>query len=79
MKKKNQNEKKFTGLYDIEHLLILISTVTRCLFISSFAFWVGIPKGIIGSTIRLSICVTTWEVRKYKSMIKKKRRSMKKY
>ena len=69
----------FTKLYDIEHLLILISTVTRCLFISSFAFWVGIPKGIISSTIRLKICVITWGVRKYKSMIKKKRRSMKKY
>ena len=33
----------------IEHLLILISTVTGCVSISAFAFLIGIPIGIKSS------------------------------
>ena len=42
-----------------EHLLILISTVTGCVSISDFASLVGIPIGIMSSTIGLKICVIT--------------------
>ena len=34
---------KFIQLNYIEHLLILISTITGCVSISSFAYLVGIP------------------------------------
>ena len=60
----NQNElmsKKHKKVYRvlkyIEHLLILISTVTGCASISSFASLVGSPIGITSFAIRLKICV----------------------
>ena len=47
----------------IEHLLILISTVTGCVSISAFA-----------SLIRLKLCEITAGIKKYKSIIKKKKK-----
>ena len=38
----NKHEKVDRVLNYIEHLLILISTVSGCIFISAFAFLVGI-------------------------------------
>ena len=35
----------------VEHLLILASTVTGCVFISTFAYLVGIPVGIENSAV----------------------------
>ena len=55
----------------LEHLLILISTVTRCVCIS--ASLVGIPIEIISSLVRLKICVITPGTKKYKSLTKKKK------
>ena len=43
----------------IEHSLILISTVTGCIFISAFASLVGIFIGITDPGIGLKICVIT--------------------
>ena len=60
----------------IEQSLIAISTITRCASISAFAPLVGIPIGIASSTIGLKICVITAGIKKYKSIIKKKERSM---
>ena len=55
--------KKYKKVYIVlnytEHLLILISTVTGCVSISDFASLVGIPIGIMSSTIGLKICVIT--------------------
>ena len=55
--------KKYKKVYRVlnytEHLLILISTVTGCVSISDFASLVGIPIGIMSSTIGLKICVIT--------------------
>ena len=39
----------------IEHLLILVSTVTGCVFISDFVSLFGISVGITSSTIGLKI------------------------
>ena len=39
----------------IEHLLILVSTVTGCVFISDFVSLLGISVGITSSTIGLKI------------------------
>ena len=56
----------------IEHLLILITTGTGCVYISVFAFLVGISIGITGSAIALKICVITARIKRYKSIIRKK-------
>ena len=49
----------------IEHLLILISTVTGCVSISDFASLVIIPIGITSPTIGLNFCVITAGIEKY--------------
>ena len=56
----------------IDHSLILISTITGCVYIFSFATLVGIPIGITSSETGLKICVITAGIKKYKSIIKKK-------
>ena len=43
----------------IEHLLILVSTITSCVSISAFTSLVGIPISITSSAIGLKICVIT--------------------
>ena len=43
----------------IEHLLILVSTITSCVSIFAFTSLVGIPIGITSSAIGLKICVIT--------------------
>ena len=58
----------------IEHLLILISTVTGRVFISTFATLVGIPIEIMSSAVRLIICVITAGIKKSKSIIQKKKK-----
>ena len=80
MEEVNQNDlmsekhKKGWGVLNyIDHSLIVISTITRCVSISAFASLVGIPIGIASSTIGFRICVITTGVKKYKSIIKKKR------
>ena len=58
----------------IENLLILISAVTGCVSISAFASLADIPVGITSSAIGLKICVITAGIKKYKSIIKKKKK-----
>ena len=58
----------------IKHFLILASTIMGCISCSAFACLVGIPKGITSSAKGLQICAMTGRIKKYKSMIKKKRR-----
>ena len=55
-------------------LLIIISTITGCACICAFASLVGIPIGITSSAIGLKICAVTAGIRKYKSIIKKKKK-----
>ena len=78
----NQNElrsKKHkqicTTLNYIEHFPILASTITGCVSISAFASLIGIPIGITSSAIGLKICAITAGIKKYKSIIKKKRKT----
>ena len=58
----------------VEHLIILVSTVTDCVSISAFASLVWVPVGITSSAIGIKICATTGEIKKYKSVIKKKKK-----
>ena len=60
----------------VEHLLILVSRITGCVSISAFASLVCIPVGITKSAIEIKICVITVGIKKYKSIKKKKKKSM---
>ena len=63
-----------TTLNFIEHIFILASTITRCLSISAFTSIVGIPLEITSSAIGSKICAITAGIKKYKSIIKKKKK-----
>ena len=67
-------QKASTTLNYIEHFLILACTITGCVSISAFASLVGIPIGITSSSIGLKICAITVGIKKYKSIIKKKKK-----
>ena len=69
-----KHKKICTTLNYIEHFLILASTITGCISISAFASLIGIPIGITSSAIGLKICAITAGIKKYKSIIKKKKR-----
>ena len=58
----------------IKHFLILASTITGCISVSAFACLVGIPKGITSSAKGLQIFAITAGIKKYKSIIKKKKK-----
>ena len=58
----------------ILNLLIAISTINECVFISAFASLVGILVGVASSTIGLKICVITAAIKNYESIIKKQKR-----
>ena len=57
-----------------EHLLILVSTVTGCIWISTFASLVCVPVSIASSAVGIEICTITSRIKKYKSLIKKKKK-----
>ena len=67
------HKKVCRGLNYSDHLLIVISTITGCVSISAFASLVGIPIGISSSAIGLKICAITAGIKKYQSIIKKKK------
>ena len=69
-----KHKKVCTTLNYIEHFLVLTSTITRFISISVFAFLLGIPIGIATSEIGLKICAITAGIKKYKSIIKKKKK-----
>ena len=77
-----KHKKVCTTLIYIEHFFILASTITGCISISAFASLVGIAIGItssaiglkICSAIGLKICAKTIGIKKYKSIIKKKKK-----
>ena len=69
----SKKHKKFCLNY-IEQFLILGSAITGCVSISAFASLVGIPVRITNSPIGLKICVITAAIKKYKLVIKKKKK-----
>ena len=54
-------------------MFILVSTVTGCVSLSSFASLVCISVVITSSAIGIKICAITAEIENYKSIIKKKK------
>ena len=61
-----KHEKVGRILNYIEHLHVIISTITEWLSISAFASLVGISIGITSSAIGVKICVITTAIKKYK-------------
>ena len=71
----SKKQSKFcTTLNYIKYFLILASTITGCYLISAFASLIGIPIGITSSAIRLKVCTIAAEIKKCKSIIKKKKK-----
>ena len=71
----NKKHKKVCRVLNyIEYSLILISTVTGCVSISAVASLAGTLIGITSSAVGLKICVSTAGIKKYKSIIKKKKK-----
>ena len=68
-----KHKKVCATLNYIEHFLILDYKITGCISVSAFASLVGIPIGITSSAIKLKICTITAGIKKYKSIIKKKK------
>ena len=58
----------------IDHLLIAVSTITGCFSNSAFISLFGIAMGITSSAIWLKNCAITAGIKKYKSLIKKKKK-----
>ena len=58
----------------IDHLLILMSSITGCVSIPALASLVGILTGITSSAIGLKLCVITAGIKKCKSIINKKKK-----
>ena len=55
-------------------MLILVSTITSCVSISAFASLVCVPVGITSSAVGIKIFAITAGIKKYKSIIKKKKK-----
>ena len=69
-----RDKKVCATLNYIEHIIILVSTITRCILISAFASLIGIPIGITRYSIGLKIYAIAAAVYKnYKSIAKKKK------
>ena len=56
-------------------MLILVSTVTGCIRISEVASLVAIPVDITSSEVGIKFSAITAEIKKHKSMIKKKNKN----
>ena len=70
----NTHKKVCKTLNHIEYFLTLDSATTGCISISVFASLLGIPIGITSSVIGLKICARAAGIKKYKSIIKKKKK-----
>ena len=71
-----KHRKVCTSLSYIAHFLILTSRFTGCISIYAFTYLIGILVGITSSAIRLKISAMAAGIKKYKSMILKKKRRM---
>ena len=57
----------------VEHLLILVIAITGCVLISTFSLLACVSVGITGSAVGIKNCAFTAGIKKYKSIIKKKK------
>ena len=71
---KKKHKKVGTNLTYTEHLPILVSAFTGCFSFSALASLTGIP--ITSSARGIKICAMATGIKKYKSIIRKRRRNM---
>ena len=64
MSKKHKKNTLLLYFLLTEHFLTLASTITGCVFISTFASFIGIPIGITSSSIGLKIYAITTGIKK---------------
>ena len=69
-----KHKKICTTLNCIEHFIILASSVTGYISISAFCSLIGVPIGINSYAIGLKICQIAAGIKKYKSIIKKRKK-----
>ena len=69
-----KHKKVSRALNYFEHFLLFTSVVSGCVSISAFDSLVGIHVGIISSAVGINICAITAGIKKYKLLIKKKRK-----
>ena len=70
----SKNYKKVsTTLNYIKNFVILASTITGCISISASFSLIGTPNGITSSAIRFKICGIASGIKKYTSILKKKK------
>ena len=69
-----KHKKVCTTLNYIEHILILASTITGCISISDFAYLIGVSIGITSSAIGSKMCTIAARVKRFKTIIKKKKK-----
>ena len=55
-------------------MLVLASTITNCVSISGFSSLVCVPVGITSSAVGVKICGITAGIKKFKSIINKKKK-----
>ena len=55
-------------------MIFLASTITSCVSISAFVPLACVPAGITSSAVGIKICAFTAGIKKYKSIIKKKKK-----
>ena len=60
-----KSERTIKYLDYVDHLLILVSTITGCISISAFALLVCVPIGITSSAVGINICAITVGIKKY--------------
>ena len=70
----SEKYKKKCKYLNVEHSLILISTVTCCLSILEFASLICVPVGITSFALGIKNCAITAGIKEYKSIIKKKKK-----
>ena len=74
-----RSSKKLARFYEelkklARFLLILVSSITGCVYISVFASLVGISVCIVSYAVEKTFCAVTTVIKKYKSMIKKRKK-----
>ena len=69
-----KNKKTCKNLNYEDNLIILSSTITGCVSISAFASLVCVSVGMTSSALGIKICAITAGIKKYKSIIKKKKK-----
>ena len=73
---REKHKKVSRTLNYFEHFLVFVSAVSVCLSISAFALLVGVPIGTASSAVGLKVCAITAGIKKYKSIIKRKRKKI---